>query len=274
MNEDQIFKNKKSGIKCKIDKCEGYLDDLGICYTCHEKHCSKCYELDEETHECDSNILKNIEYIKENSKKCPKCSIFIEKKHGCSSMFCINCHTFFDWDSGDITYKGHNPEYEDFLNYKERQIGEVLCGREINYDILLKIRYDFDLYKICDGIIKWTKRLLDITQRDNYDLRNRFEKGEISIKHFETVLYKRDKRREFLEVRNKILNEFIQNLTETIYFYEMKDDNDTSVNSNHIDELKLCFENLSKIYTIQYFNLVKIYNYTREYNSLLNMIQS
>ena len=41
----------------------------------------------------------------------------ISRISGCSSMFCTNCNTGFDWNTGLMNKDGfvHNPHYFDYL---------------------------------------------------------------------------------------------------------------------------------------------------------------
>ena len=55
--------------------------------------------------------------IAKDSKNCPKCGVCIYRIEGCNQMFCVSCHTAFDWKSLTIINKGiHNPHYFQWLN--------------------------------------------------------------------------------------------------------------------------------------------------------------
>lgn len=79
--------------------------------------CSKCDEEINENnnHVCDKNIVENIRYIKNTTKKCPNCNINICKiNNTCDQMYCVFCHTTWSWITNKIlsdTNETHNPHY-------------------------------------------------------------------------------------------------------------------------------------------------------------------
>jgi len=71
--------------------------------------------LDEQT--CKKLLLES-EYDKlyrENVKKCPNCGEPVYKAGGCDHMYCVHCHTMFDWYSLKITRTTTNPLYYAWL---------------------------------------------------------------------------------------------------------------------------------------------------------------
>jgi len=61
--------------------------------------------------------IETTELIKKDSKNCPKCNISIMKTSGCDQMWCVSCHTTFDWKTLHIKTSGviHNPEYYRYM---------------------------------------------------------------------------------------------------------------------------------------------------------------
>lgn len=122
-------------IPCVHDKCNGYLTDQMVCCTCSQMLCDLCFEplLDHKDHICKDT---NISYILKNSKQCPGCGQFIEKEPGgCSQMWCVECHTTFDWKNGTMQNDGyvHNPHYYEWLREKYNGIlhtdpNDIYCG--------------------------------------------------------------------------------------------------------------------------------------------------
>lgn len=150
--------------KCPNEHCNGFLDEHYMCGLCDKKFCNKCrvditsQNSSQNTHVCDENIIKNIEYIKKQigSKPCPKCNVDISKVDGCDDLYCTACKTFFKWNSLKIIHKKvHNPEYEKERRNGEnsrREIGDILCGRELSqifiHELLRKITFGPKIYKI------------------------------------------------------------------------------------------------------------------------------
>lgn len=87
------IRNTKGGVSekrefikpCPAEGCRGFLSTQWKCGICQVHVCNKCQEIKQEdiAHQCDPEILKNIEAIKSDSKPCPKCGITIHKINGC-----------------------------------------------------------------------------------------------------------------------------------------------------------------------------------------------
>ncbi len=61
-------------------------------------------------HKCSQEDIETQRYITENSKPCPRCLVPIQRASGCSQMYCINCMTVFDYNTGlEDTGLVHNP---------------------------------------------------------------------------------------------------------------------------------------------------------------------
>tara|TARA_B100000795_G_scaffold207426_1_gene160907 strand:+ start:662 stop:2104 length:1443 start_codon:yes stop_codon:yes gene_type:complete len=93
--------------------CNGFVDSSWTCSICDKETCKICHSIKEEGHECKQEDIDTIELIKKDSKSCPKCNMSIMKTSGCDQMWCISCHTTFDWKTLNIKTSGivHNPEY-------------------------------------------------------------------------------------------------------------------------------------------------------------------
>ena len=110
---------------CVYKNCKGFLEnnlgekgwkctlcDRFTCRKCHEPLVSTINDQDKKVkHECNEDIVMNIKELKKDTKPCPKCGMGIFKVSGCSTMFCIGCQTYFDWNSGKIHKRAvHNPD--------------------------------------------------------------------------------------------------------------------------------------------------------------------
>lgn len=124
---EEIKKNKKVQL-CIEEKCNGLYKaqedgKFLSCISCNTKACNKCsakiLDINLDTHECDINTIKNMEYILTNTKECPCCFKKIYKIEGCNQMFCTLCKTKFMWDSLRIitTKNYHNTHFLDEINH-------------------------------------------------------------------------------------------------------------------------------------------------------------
>jgi hypothetical protein len=120
---DSLTKNNNSNNKT-VAKCEscnlGIIiekDSKYICNVCKQKYCNKCLsKIENSEHECKQENIDSWEEIKKSTKLCPKCSSRIFRSEGCPQMFCTNCHTGFDWNTGKIINGNfHNPHRMEWL---------------------------------------------------------------------------------------------------------------------------------------------------------------
>lgn len=98
---------------CENPDCNGFVDSNWVCSICEKETCKRCHTIKEVDHECKQEDIDTADLIKKDSKSCPKCNISIMKTSGCDQMWCISCHTTFDWKTMQIKTSGvlHNPEY-------------------------------------------------------------------------------------------------------------------------------------------------------------------
>jgi hypothetical protein len=115
---------------------------VGNCLSCNKQVCMICEEEWKDNHCCSQEKLNTLMLLEKDSKPCPKCNIPISKVNGCDHMFCVNCHTPFDWETGTITRHGLNPHYYELLasgrinqiEIEENQ-GQVHLNRWLNRDL-------------------------------------------------------------------------------------------------------------------------------------------
>lgn len=126
--------DKVYNVKCPVDECKGYLNSKHVCSICENKICISCMEIKGEGHQCDPGKVETVRLIKAETKPCPSCGTRIQKTHGCSQMWCVDCKTFFSWTTGEIITRGplHNPEYLEWMRRNggalRREIGDEYCG--------------------------------------------------------------------------------------------------------------------------------------------------
>ncbi len=123
---------------CPDFKCKGYIDiqktvesdsnidQIGFlhCSVCNKDFCSRCRENTskdkdkcKDKHVCDETVVKTLKLLDSDTKSCPGCKVSVYKIEGCNQMFCTNCNTAFNWDTGEIeTGRIHNPHYFEWLS--------------------------------------------------------------------------------------------------------------------------------------------------------------
>jgi len=131
---------KKFIRKCPVEDCRGFLSTQWKCGTCEVNICKNCNEVKNIFHvECDPDKVKTMELINKDTKPCPKCGTMIFRVSGCSQIWCVDCHTAWDWNRGTIeTGVVHNPHYYEFLRKQNngvipRNPGDVPCGGGLPY---------------------------------------------------------------------------------------------------------------------------------------------
>ena len=70
-----------------------------VCSTCHDEYCE---------HKCDPDKVSMI--VKKEIKYCPSCFIPVAKVDGCDHMFCVDCKTYFSWNSCKVINNTINPD--------------------------------------------------------------------------------------------------------------------------------------------------------------------
>lgn len=109
---------------CPKANCRGWINAKWQCNGCKSQICERCKEESSGQHKCDENLVKTISALEKDCRVCPSCKMRIFKISGCSQIFCTNCNTAFNWDTGQIE-KGriHNPHYFEWLE-KQGKIRE------------------------------------------------------------------------------------------------------------------------------------------------------
>jgi hypothetical protein len=126
-------------MKCPAEECRGFLSSAWKCGTCDKFFCSDCHAIKssmrDEQHVCNEDAKATAVMIRQETKPCPKCGIRISKIDGCDQMWCIECHTTFSWNTGQILLNTvvHNPHYYEYLRKTNggnipRELGDIPCG--------------------------------------------------------------------------------------------------------------------------------------------------
>lgn len=98
------------GVMCKGDPdAEAHQGDY-ICSSCEAVACKDC-RMDktgagtcseaayEQAHQCDPQVLEDLEYLNRTTKACPRCSVRCIKAEGCSQVECNECKHVFDYNT-------------------------------------------------------------------------------------------------------------------------------------------------------------------------------
>ncbi len=140
--------------KCPLGECRGFLTEDWVCSGCYRYVCRRCHDEikpSNDNHHCDPLRVATIDIISRESKSCPSCGMLISKNGGCDQMFCISCHTGFDWKTQRIIEGPVDNEY--YYNWV------VEGGRHTN--------------EVCDHItvpFAWRERLQELTSEKEYEV--------------------------------------------------------------------------------------------------------
>lgn len=125
---------------CSYADCTGYLRDTsGECTVCHRFTCMRCGEsrgnsAEDESHVCSEDTLNSMREIAGSCRPCVRCNAPCTRAEGCSTMWCVQCHTFWNWETGRVidTSRGHAPHNPDHRRYladvRLREVDDIPCG--------------------------------------------------------------------------------------------------------------------------------------------------
>jgi hypothetical protein len=270
-----VKKENKSFIQpCPSEQCRGFLSSAWKCGTCQQYSCPECHVIktckNDPTHVCDENTKKTIALLKTDTKPCPKCTAPIHKISGCHQIWCVKCHTAFDWKTGRIeTGVIHNPHYYAWQREQNNGVAprvagdnpELMCARlprinEIQH-ILKQRKQDFKHLINCLRLpahiraVVMPKYPTQMGILDNTDLRIDFLLNKFDEKHWNNKLKarlkKQEKNREVYHVLelvcvtlNDIFNNFIREEN-----YDLIKTTSTLLNyvNNEFNKIKMRYNN-------------------------------
>ena len=99
---------------CAKEDCRGFVNSEGSCPICDEVTCLECNVLitGNHNHSCKPEDVESWKEMRRNTRPCPSCHVPIFKISGCNQMWCVQCHTAFNWVTGVVeTGSVHNPHY-------------------------------------------------------------------------------------------------------------------------------------------------------------------
>jgi len=285
-NQTTVLAAKKFVRRCPNGDCLGFLSTSLKCDLCEVFACSECHEIkgktaqEKESHQCKAEVIESVKMIESDSKPCPTCSSLIFKIEGCHQMYCVCCHTAFDWQTLRIeTGQIHNPEYFEYLRKKgslERNPDEVLCGRELDHHLYLKVlaRVSNENYLMQEQLQNIMEKAMHIRfeeqphfrrdrLNDNIDLRIMYMRKQIDKDKFKMLLQKREKESSKCNEIHNVLVMFTNCLTEILYRIQPNTLRDNLI---ECDELRKytneCLTRISKTYKSKEYVINRLYNFT------------
>lgn len=216
--------------QCPADGCRGFLSTQWKCGICDQWACPECHEVKgphrDCDHTCDPNNVASAQLLAKDSKPCPKCQSLIFKIEGCNQMWCTQCHTAFNWQTGKLETNIHNPHFFEWQRMNNRGVAprnphDIECGRNLSYEtvtllfaavhrhdnLYFKITtpedyyYDNNILRVEDIIrscVHNTYQELPKFQTNyverNQELRIQYLESSISLDGFKTLIQRNDKK--------------------------------------------------------------------------------
>jgi hypothetical protein len=94
---------------CPKTTCSGAVALASLqCMRCNIDVCEECLQKKDPHHVCSEQNVADVCAMWNNAKPCPSCHALVAKDDGCDDMFCLECRTFFDWETLEITRQNTN----------------------------------------------------------------------------------------------------------------------------------------------------------------------
>lgn len=171
--------------RCTYPGCTGFLLKSNlICRICSRQQCPDCARImdEEEPHVCNPDDIKTHQLIVSTSVRCPNtnCGSWISRSEGCNDMWCTQCHTAFNYNTGQIldpsrTRGYENPELRDYLNRTNdndprlrRNFGCFIEGDLTETDLQYS-RPEIELVTALRSVIAM-QRILEANEVDPYNI--------------------------------------------------------------------------------------------------------
>lgn len=230
---------------CPEEECRGFLSSQWKCGVCEKYTCPDCHVVkagrDDPNHTCKVEDVATAKLISSDTKACPKCATGIFKVSGCDLMWCTQCHTNFNWNTGRVqTGNNHNPHYFEWLRRTgggnaPPAAGAVLCGREIDHHFNSSI---ISLLHSCkvdqqfgDKITAITRSVVHINEvevpryntdrfRNNENTRIKYMRNQITEAKFKQLIQMASKKHDkYAEIQNA-LQLYVATATEILYRFK------------------------------------------------------
>lgn len=184
--------------QCPVEECKGFLNENWYCGLCECKYCKDCNEPLTSEHKCDPETVKTMKLLNKDSKSCPKCGTVIHKTSGCAQMWCISCHTAFNWRTGEIdTGRIHNPHFIEFKRktMTSREHGDIPCGGIPSFRELRQIGATNEILQYATVVHQMEREnmYLDLRPFDNTQMRIAYMLNDITERDFKHFLQRQEK---------------------------------------------------------------------------------
>lgn len=222
MNESIKEERRVFVMPCPASSCRGFLSSAYKCGVCDIYACPDCREIKglakDSPHTCDPKTVETVAALKKECRNCPECGTSIFRISGCSQMFCTQCHTGFDWNTGKKVTVGpiHNPHYFDYIKQLNgsvpRQPGDIPCGNNLpspweldrtlrllpsDQEVTLHKDMIYRALNTFNHMLGWEipNNTNGVEDTDNTEYNLRYLRNEITEIKWKQILQQREKRR-------------------------------------------------------------------------------
>lgn len=228
---------------CPDSNCRGFLSTQWKCGICEQWACNQCHQIKGATrdveHTCNPDDVATAQLLSQNTKPCPKCRTGIFKLEGCNQMFCTQCHTGFDWRTGQIQTNIHNPHYFEWIrrnggatdNQPIAQCNELTHNTFTEFRNLLTRKHSIHhesqrTRQLLEEIVRNTIHLrhveIDRYRPANYENKNRslrvqFMMNQLDEDRFKTLLQQNEKRTEKKREMYNVLEVLLNTMTDILF---------------------------------------------------------
>lgn len=234
-------------LTCPHPECTGLIVN-SICHICSRKICERCHDIYTESHQCDTNILTSIEFIKNDTKPCPICHVPIHRIQGCADMWCTQCRTPFNWNTGNIIRGNfHNPHVHNNRNEHPNRPNNIAARRECRdiWNISIEVWNTIETFRTTIHNMEVSLRKLRVSYLCNY----------ITEDHWKNSIFRHERIRERKYAEHRIYSMCYTRLVEIMQLYTQ------NINSAH--ECNILAISLLEYTNEQFTNTLKALGGTR-----------
>lgn len=268
-NRNKGIQKKKFIRKCPKNDCRGFLSTALKCDLCENYACKDCHEIvglnRKANHTCLEENVKSVQLLMKDSKACPKCSSLTYKISGCSQIWCIECHTAWDWNTGKIDLgKIHNPHYHEYIRKNSIQMAGDRNNCAVDGD------FRFNLFNLSNNnyylqeIARCVLHIHEVERRrfsrrdrleNNLQLRIDFMRNKITEKDFKKKIQIKEKKNEkYIQIDN-VLEMYVMCMRDILYSQKpLLNDYFTEI-ENLRQYTNECFVNIGKTFNSKVYKI-------------------